>query len=86
MLRVVRRGKSLSRCSVGLSGFLQGVDDPHELLSGMRDGNVVVLALSALLGEIGSKGRVPVTDILGSVEDSEAKITRASLLHMSIGS
>ena len=61
----------LSDCAwlVRKSRLLQSVDEPHELLFGMRHGHIVVLAFSAFLGERGGKGQVPKADILRSVVD-----------------
>lgn len=34
----------------------QGVDKPYQLLSGMREGSMAMLAFCAFLGKVGSKG------------------------------
>ena len=47
---------------------------------GKRD--IVVFALRTLLSKIGSKGRVPVTDILGCVVKGVAQVSRATLFHV----
>lgn len=60
---------------VGLSGFLQSVNDSHKLLSCMRDGDVVVLAFGALFGEISGEGRLPVTDKFRCVKKGVSQIT-----------
>ena len=41
----------------------------------MRDSDVVVFALGSLLGEISGKGRLPITDEFGGIEESVAEIT-----------
>ncbi len=69
---------------VSLPGFLQGVDDSHELLGGMRDSDVVVLALGALLGKIRGEDRVPDADIFRGIEDGVAKVARSTFLHMRV--
>ena len=51
----------------------------------MRDCDVIVLALSSLLGEISSEGRLPITDEFGSVEKSISQIARTTLLHVGVG-
>ncbi len=77
--------KKLGCRLVSLSGFLYWKDDPHELLSCMRDGDVVVFALGALLGKVGGEGRVPMADIFRCVEDSVTKVARSAFLHMGVG-
>ena len=50
----------------------------------MRDGDVVVFALGALLGKVGGEGRVPMADIFRCVEDSVTKVARSAFLHMGV--
>ena len=52
----------------------------------MGERNIVVLALSPLLGKISSKGWVSKADIFGGVVKRVAQITGASLLHVRVGS
>ncbi len=44
----------------------------------------VMFALSALLGEISSKSRIPMADILRRVENGIAQIPGATFLHVGI--
>ena len=59
--------QGLSCQTVCRSGFLHSENQTHQFLGSMRDGNIVVFSLRPLLGEIISKNRVPVADILGCV-------------------
>ena len=43
-----------------------------------------MLALSPFLGKVGSKGRVPMADVLGSVVERIAQIPGASFLHVGV--
>ena len=69
---------------VRLPGFFQSEDKPHQLLGGVGYGDVVMLALSPFFGKVGSKGRVPMADVLGSVVECIAQIPGASFLHVGI--
>ena len=64
--------------------IFDGKYQPNQLFGGMENGNVVMLGLRPFLGEIGSKGRVPETDILGCVVEGVAQVSRATLLHVGI--
>ena len=75
--------KSSSR-TVRLSGFLQGINEPYQLLGGMRNGDVVVLALCPFSGEINSKVLIPMANVLGGVEESEPQVSGAALFHVGI--
>lgn len=57
-----------------LAGCLQSEDQPYELLSCVRDGDIVMLALSPLPDEIGGKGRFPDADISCGVKKSVSQI------------
>ena len=50
----------------------------------MRDGDIVMLALGSLLGEVGGKGRLPLANEFCSVEKGVAQITRTTLLHVRV--
>ena len=50
----------------------------------MGDGDIVMLALGALLGEISLEGRLPHADVFGGIEKSIAKIARTPFLHVSV--
>ena len=78
--------KLLCGCAVWLLGFLHSVDQPNQLLGRVGESNIVMLALSPLLGKISSKGWVPKADIFGGVVKRVAQITGASLLHVRVGS
>ena len=62
----------------------QGEDQPDELFCSMGQSNIVVLALCSLFGKVSGKNGIPEADIFGSVEESVAQITGATLLHMGI--
>ena len=64
--------------------LLHGVDQPYKLLGGMRDSNIIMLALSPFPGKVGGKGWIMDTDIFGGVENSIAQVSGASLLHVGI--
>ena len=80
------REKLLCGCAVWPFGFLQSVNQANQLLGRMGERNIVVLALSPLLGKISSKGWVPKADIFGGVVKRVAQITGASPFHVRIGS
>ena len=61
--------RKLSGEIVWLSRFFQGKYKPYELFGGMRDCDVIVLALGAFLGKIGRKGFIPMADKLSGVEN-----------------
>lgn len=50
--------KKLGCLIVRLSGFLQGINKPHKFLGSMGNGNMVVLALVSLFGEVGGESRI----------------------------
>ena len=77
------RRKSSSR-KIRFSRLLQGIDQPHEFLRGMGQGNIVVLSFSTFLGKIFSKDGIPVADVLGCVVEGISQITRTTLLHVSV--
>ena len=79
------REKLLCGCAVWPFGFLQSVNQPNQLLGRMGERNIVVLALSPLLGKISSKGWVPKADIFGGVVKGVAQITGTSLFHGKVG-
>ena len=76
----------LSGCEwlVRLPRLLHSVDEPHQLLLGMGQGHIVMLAFSTFLGEVGGKGRVPAADVLRGVVDGIAQVSGSTLLHMGI--
>ena len=51
---------------------LQGKDQAHELLGGVRDGDIVVLALSSLLGKVSREGWIPNADVFCGIEKGVA--------------
>ena len=57
---------------VCLSGIFQRTNKSYQLFGGMRDGDIVVFALGAFLGKIGSEGRLPKADVFGGVVKSNA--------------
>lgn len=50
----------------------------------MRYGNVVILALGALLGEISSKGWIPLEDILRGIENGVTQVSGTSYFHVGV--
>ena len=50
----------------------------------MGYGNIIVLSLSPLLGEVGGEIRIPITDKLRGVENGVAQVSGASFLHVGI--
>ena len=50
----------------------------------MRQSNVVMLAFSAFLGKICTKGFVPMADIFSCVVKSISKISGTTLFHMGV--
>ena len=70
---------------VWLSRFFQSKYKPYELLGGMRDCDVIVLALGAFLGKIGSKGFIPMADKLSGVENGVSQVSGTPLLHARVG-
>ena len=63
----LRLGRKSSSRKIRFSRLLQGIDQPHEFLHGMGQGNIVVFSFGTFLGKVFSKDRVPVTDVLGCV-------------------
>lgn len=59
------REKVLCGCAIWPFGFLQSVNQSNQLLGRMGECNIVVLALSPLLGKISDEGRIPKADIYG---------------------
>src|SRR5574344_170894 len=80
-LRLWRKSGS---CKICFSRLLQSVDQPHEFLCGMGQGNIVMLSFGTFLGKVFSKDRIPMTDILGCVVKGISQITRTTLLHVSV--
>ena len=63
------------RCwDIWLAGSLQGKNQANQFLSGVRDSDIVMLALSSLLGKIGGEGRFPNTNVFGSVEKGVSQV------------
>ncbi len=62
--------------------LLHGKDQPHQFFNGMRQCDVVVLALGTFLGQISREGRVPQANLFRGIIESIAQIFGASLLHM----
>ena len=83
--RAPKRIAGLRRRAVRLTGALQSKDQANQFLGCVRDGDVIVFALSTLLGEVSGERTVPDADVLSSIEECVTKIPRAALLHMSIG-
>ena len=50
----------------------------------MRDGNIVVLSLASLLGKVGRKYWIPITDEFSGIENGIAQVSGASFLHVSV--
>ena len=61
------RMKSGRYAAIRLPRFLHGKYQPNQLFGGMGNGNIVVFALCAFLGEIGGESRVPVADVYGCI-------------------
>ena len=80
----VPKGTALGCRAIGLSRFLKGTDHTNQFLGSMGNGNIVVLALSAFLGQISSKGRIPVADILGRIEQGISQVSGTTLFHVRI--
>lgn len=76
------REKLLCGCAIWPFGFLQRVNQPNQLLGRMGERNIVVLALSPLLGKISRKGRIPKANIFGGVVKGVAQITGAAFFHV----
>ena len=70
--------------TVRFSGFLQGINEPHQFFSSVRNCDIVVLALSPFFGEIVGKDGVPMADIFCGVEYGVSQVSGASLFHMGI--
>ena len=66
--------KSSSR-KIRFSRLLQGIDQPHEFLHGMGQGNIIVLTFSTFFGKVFSKDRIPMTNVLGCVVKGISQIT-----------
>ena len=75
--------KSSSR-KIRFSRLLQGIDQPHEFLHGMGQGNIVVFSFRTFLGKVFSKDGIPVADVLGCVVESVSQIARTAFFHVSI--
>ena len=82
ILRRGRREASHQLGPIGLTRALHSKDHAHELLGGVRERHVVVLALGELLGEVGRERGVPAADVLGGVVEGVAQVARAALLHV----
>lgn len=54
--------------TVSFSCNFKSVYQPNKFLYGMRNGDIVMLALCTLLVEIGLKSRIPVADESGCIE------------------
>lgn len=82
--KVQDAGKGLRgrRRPVWQSRFFHGIDEPHELFSSVRDGNIVMLALRSLLSKIGGEGRIPMADVLCGVVKGVAKVSGTALFHV----
>lgn len=52
----MRLSKRVMLLSSKAARIFQGKDEPNQLSSGMRDGDIVVLTFRTLLGKIGGKG------------------------------
>ena len=64
---------------------MQGVNNPHEFLGSVGDGNIVVLSFGSLLGQVSGKGRIPETDVFRGIEEGVAKVAGAAFLHVRVG-
>ena len=71
-LRLWRKSGS---CKICFSRLLQSVDQPHEFLCGMRQGNIIVLTFSTFFGKVFGKDRIPMTNVLGCVVKGISQIT-----------
>ena len=69
MLKSEQRGRwrESGSCKICFSRLLQSVDQPHEFLCGMRQGNIIVLTFSTFFGKVFGKDRIPMTNVLGCV-------------------
>ena len=70
----LRLGRKSSSRKIRFSRLLQGIDQSHEFLHGMGQGNIVVFSFGTFLGKVFSKDRVPVTDVLGCVVEGVSQI------------
>lgn len=61
---------------------MHGKYEPNQLLSGMENGDVVMLALRPFLGEISGEGRVPLVDVFGCIVKGMAQISRTAFFHV----
>ena len=66
------------------TGFFHCIDQPYKFLCSVGDGNVVVLSFGNLLLKICTECFIPVTDILGSIDESKTQIAGTPLFHMGI--
>lgn len=71
-----KRGEEASSGrNIGLSRSLQLVDNANQLLGGMGDGNIVVLAFGTFLSKIRGKGSIPLTDKPRGVKECVTEVT-----------
>ena len=82
----LRKGSGYdSSGSVCLASQLYSIDHSDQLLTGMRDRDVIMLSFCAFFSKICFECRVPLADIYGCIKQGIAQVSRASFLHVSIG-
>ena len=79
-----RENFRLSGRPIGFAGFLHCENQPDAFLGGMGNGDVIMLALGAFLGQISGEGRAPVKGEFCGVEDGVSEIAGASLFHVRV--
>ena len=80
-LRLRRKSGS---CKICFPRFLQGINQPHEFLHGVGQGDIVVFSFGTFLGKVFSKDRIPVADILGCVVKGMSQVARTTFFHVSV--
>ena len=68
--------------SIGFASQLHAVDGAHQLLCGVRDGNVVMLAFTHLFSKVRGKPLIPLADKLRCVKQCVAKVSGAAFFHV----
>lgn len=66
-------------------GLLNRIDEPHQFLSSMGYGYIVMLTLcSFFFCKVGGKGGVPNANVLGGVVKCKAQVSGTQLLHVGV--